>query len=262
MNNRRMVVLLLAAVAAGGAALLMRGMLGGGAEKASAHIATPPLAMVDVLVADRDITPGEPVGTAMVHWQAWPKTSVSSDLITNPSGNASVDAILAGAVARSPIVKGEPVTFGKVVKSDAAGFMAATLTPGMRAVSISVSLASVAGGFIQPGDRVDLVQTRAGGDASKGTSAAIVLEDVRVLAVDQATAAKDKDKAVSDAKTVTLELMPEQTKIVAQAQAVGVLSLALRPLGERDGQVKYSRDDSGPIVIVRGISGPKVGGRE
>jgi pilus assembly protein CpaB len=260
MNAKRIVVLMLAAVAAGSAALLVRGMLGGGAEKASANVAPPPVAMTDVLVAAHDIAPGQPVTAEMVHWQEWPKANVSSDLITGDS-KSSAAAAVEGSVARSPIVKNEPITGVKIVKSGATGFMAATLTPGMRAAAITVSIATLAGGFIQPGDRVDIILT-VKNDANN-TKADVVLSDVRVLAVDQTAKAKDDNKAVEDAKTVTLELAPDQATDLARAQAMGTLSLALRPLGESGARqtAATGRDASGPIVIIRGSAGPQASGR-
>jgi len=105
--------------------------------------------------------------------------------------------------------------------------------PGMRAVAITVSVASVAGGFILPNDRVDLVLTQPMPEGHRFRSNTI-LQDVRVLAIDQATqdgGAKEKNqKSVSDAKTATLELSPEQAEKVTRAQASGTLSLLLRPL--------------------------------
>ncbi len=232
MNTRRLVVLLLAAVAAGVAALLVRGLLGGGTPKVDAHPAQPPIAISQVLVAASNLQPGEPLAAGQVHWQKWPSANVDPGFITD-AGGMSPEAAIAGTVVRAPIVTGEPITFAKIVKSDAAGFMAATLRPGMRAVSISVSVVSVAGGFILPNDRVDIILAQTMSDSPKRVSAHVVLSNVRVLAIDQASDNKNQ-KAVSDVKTVTLELSPEQAQTVTRAQATGTLSLALRALGDRD----------------------------
>jgi pilus assembly protein CpaB len=251
MNIRRIVFLLVAAVCAAGAAFVVRGMVGGGAPKAIARVDTEAV-MTHVLVAAEDIVPGEPVTAGLVHWQAWPEKNVSSSFIVG-DGKTPAANVIAGAVARSPIVKGEPISFAKVVKSGSAGFMAATLTPGMRAASIPVNIAAVAGGFIQPNDRVDVIQTRTAGAAA---TAVIVLPDVRVLAIDQAAQGKE-DKPVGEARTVTLELTPLETQTLARAQAMGTLSLALRPIGENENAFVSSRDDSGPITIIRGSLGPQ-----
>jgi pilus assembly protein CpaB len=169
----------------------------------------------------------------------------------------SAAAAIAGTVTRAPIVAGEPITYTKIVRSDNGGFMAATLQPGMRAVSIPVSIASVAGGFILPNNHVDIILTETGTGASKQATSRIVLSDVRVLAIDQAVAGKDPK---SDAKTATLELFPDQAQTLSRAQATGTLSLALRALGDQTaGQSASQRaggrsgDDSngGQVAIIR-----------
>lgn len=230
MNTRRLVVLLLAAVAAGGAALLVRGLMGGGTTKVDARPQPPPIAIGNVLVAASNLQPGQMLGAGTVHWQKWPKSDVDPGFIQQ-MGAASADAAVAGTVARAPIVAGEPITYSKIVRSDASGFMAATLHPGMRAVSIPVTIASVAGGFILPNNRVDIILTETTNDTPKRALSRIVLSDVRVLAIDQTTASQ---KSVSDAKTATLELTPDQVETLSRAQITGTLSLALRALGDSD----------------------------
>lgn len=258
MNTRRLVVLLLAAVAAGGAALLVRGLLGGGTPNADARVEPPPIAIANVLVAADNLQPGQQLQASQVRWQQWPASGADPSFIMQSSG-ISLQAAVAGTVVRATIVKGEPITYAKIVKSSAAGFMAATLRPGMRAASISVSLASVAGGFILPNDRVDVILTQSPNGSSKMARSSIVLSDVRVLAIDQTTDSKNQ-KVVSDARTATLELTPEQAENLARAQASGTLSLALRPLG--DGAARnearpasmpgaQSASDIGQVSIIR-----------
>jgi pilus assembly protein CpaB len=108
--------------------------------------------------------------------------------------------------------------------------MAATLAPGMRAVSIGISTESSAGGFILPNDRVDVILTEQLGDAHQ-FHARTILNDVRVLAVDQ-TYKEDKDQKVVLAKTATLELTPKQAEAVERSQSSGTISLSLRGLGD------------------------------
>src|SRR4029079_15286511 len=105
------------------------------------------------------------------------------------------------------MVVGEPLSSGKYVRGDASSFMAATLTPGMRAVGVPVSIGTVAGGFIQPNDRVDVLLTEKVDDRTRTRT---ILKDIRVLAIDQAANAAKDQKAVADPKTATLELLPSQ----------------------------------------------------
>jgi pilus assembly protein CpaB len=253
MNSRRLFVLLLAAGAAGVVALMVRGIIGGGTKQADAKAAPAPIEVAQVLVAAQRIEPGQPLNASQVRWQPWPVKGMDAAFIRQ-SAATSTASVVDGTVARAPIVEGEPVTFAKIVRSQSAGYMAATLAPGMRAVSISVSVASVAGGFIQPNDRVDLMLTYITGDNPKRGITKTVLSNVRVLAIDQA--ADSKNKAVSDVKTVTLELTPEQARNTSLAQAMGTLSLALRSLGDtetadgEDGNAKPHRNDGDGLVAV------------
>jgi pilus assembly protein CpaB len=230
MNTRRLIVLLLAAGAAGVVALMVRGLVGGGTKEADAKVNPPPVAVTEILVANERLDPGQSLNDAKVRWQAWPSKSVDGSFIVRNTAASAATAVN-GTVVRAPMVPGEPVTYAKIVRSDGAGFMAATLAPGMRAVSISVSVVSVAGGFILPNDRVDIILTMLTGDNPKRGTTRTVLSDVRVLAIDQAFDAKNQ-KAVADVKTITLELTPPQVQVVSLAQAMGVLSLSLRSLGD------------------------------
>jgi len=230
MNTRRLVVLLLAAGAAGVVALMVRGFVGGGTKPAEARVAPAPVEIARVLVAATRLDPGKIVTPDQVRWQAWPVKSIDASFIRQ-SGSTTPAAIVDGMVVRAPMVDGEPVTYAKIVKSGSNGFMAATIAPGMRAVSIPVSVASVAGGFILPNNRVDIILTVMTNDTPRRGLTRTVLNNVRVLAIDQAAENKDQ-KAVAEVKTVTLELSPEQSRVMATAQAMGMLSLALRGLGD------------------------------
>lgn len=250
MNTKRLFVLLMAAGAAGVVALMVRGMLGGGSKPAEATVAPPPVEVSEVLVAATRLEAGKPVTAAQVRWQPWPSKGIDASFIRKSNG-ISLSSVVDGSVARAPMVEGEPVTYAKIVKSQGAGFMAATIAPGMRAVAISVSVASVAGGFILPNNRVDILLTQVTGDNPKHGITKLVLANVRVLAIDQASDDKNQ-KAVSDVKTVTLELTPEQARTVSLAQAMGSLSLALRSLGDEDAVVAANTTGSGPAGSKNG----------
>ena len=228
MNTKRLIVLGLAGVMAIVAALLARGVMGGGTPKSEAKV--PPIVMSDVLVANANLQPGQALTTDQVRWQKWPASSVDASFITRGSV-ASLDDVVKGTVVRSPLTTGQPITNTAIVHANAAGFMAAMLNPGMRAISITISVDSGAGGFILPNDRIDLILTRKA-DSTHVTSS-IILTDVRVLAVDQ-TFKQDKDTKTVVGKTATLEVTPAQSELVARAQNQGVLSLALRPLASSD----------------------------
>ncbi|MGN6147523.1 MAG: Flp pilus assembly protein CpaB [Rhizomicrobium sp.] len=250
MNRSRVIILVLAAFAAGIAALLVRGLLGGGTPAVKAAIAPAPAAMMNVLVADSNIQPGTAITPAMVRWQSWPKASVDESFITE-TGNPDTNTIVKGTVARAPLTAGEPLTGTKIVHADAASFMSARLTPGMRAVSTAISTDTGAGGFILPNDRVDVMMTQQVSDSPRRFAARVILSDVRVLAMDQ-TFTQDKDQKTVLAKTATLELDPDQASLLTRSAAAGTISLTLRALGDQSNVAsRTGRKEGGQIVVVR-----------
>jgi pilus assembly protein CpaB len=244
MNTQRILVLGLAAVAAGGAAFLARGLLGGGTPEVAAST-TPQVVQTDVLVASDNLQPGTALDATKVHWQKWPRSSVDSSFITSDTAGSDIDATVKGTVVRAPLVNGQPISNTAIVHADAASFMSASLQPGMRALSFAISTDTGAGGFILPNDRVDVVLTQKISENPQRFKASTILENVRVLAMDQ-TFKEDKDQKVVLAKTATVELAPDQAEQLAKAQASGTISLALRALG-----------DSNPDKVVASNTRPK-----
>jgi pilus assembly protein CpaB len=258
MNRARIVVLTIAIGAGGVAAYLASG-------SDSRPPPTEPVAQlqtVDVLVAKSDIGLGQTVTPNDMQWQSWPAATASNAFIRR---NERPDATtqLAGSIARSPFIAGEPIREPKLIKANGSGFMAAILPPGMRAVSTEISPETGAGGFILPNDRVDVIlirreknpDPRASGDI---VVPEIILSNIRVLAIDQAPKEKDGQNSVVG-KTVTLELKPEQAPLLAAARQAGTLSLALRSIADVN-QVEIADDRSrqrGSVNVVRyGITNP------
>ena len=163
-------------------------------------------------------------------------TRAATDLAT---GGAKADFI--GSVVREPILAGEPIVARKIVRAGDSGYMAAYLEPGMRAMAIRVTVETAAGGFILPGDRADVLLTRevklpsgaAGGETSKFV-AATVMQNVKVLAIDQATRAAEDAQAVVGA-TATLEVSARDAEVLALAKSEGELSLVLRSYADTAG---------------------------
>jgi|SRR5215471_18746613 len=262
MNLQRLLILGLAAIAAGAAALIVRGLMGGGAPQVQA--ALPRAVTQQVLVAASDLQPGEHLNASEVKWQTWPKNSVDASFITNKN-SPTPQAAVNGTVVRAPIVAGQPITNANIVHSDAAGVMAASVTPGMRAVAIPVTTETGAGGFILPNDRVDVLSIIQTSDAPKRYRSATLVENVRVLAMDQ-TYKEDKNQKVVIAKTATLEVTPAQAHLITLASSGGLLSLALRSLADSTASALAASalggsqsNDEGPVAIVRyGL--PRAGG--
>jgi pilus assembly protein CpaB len=256
MNTQRLIVLGLALVAAGGAAFLVRGMLGGGTPPVEAK-PVPTIAMSEVLVANTTLQPGQALSVDQVRWQKWPTASVDPAFITHDAVGSEEQAVK-GTVVRAPILSGQPITSTSIVHGDASGFMAATLADGMRAISITISADSSAGGFILPNDRVDVILTRKSSSSGGSAYAKTIMSNLRVLAVDQ-TFRQDKDTRTVVGKTATVEVSPEQAEAISAAGTSGQLSLSLRPLSDAnvaDGSPHKRVTSDGPVSVIRyGMAG-------
>jgi pilus assembly protein CpaB len=215
-------------------------------------------------VAKADIGLGQTITPEDMQWQTWPAATTSNTFIRR---NERPDATtqIAGSIARSPFIAGEPIREPKLVKGNGSGFMAAILPTGMRAISTEISPETGAGGFILPNDRVDVILTKreknpAVAGSADSVNSEIILSNIRVLAIDQAPKEKDGQNNVVG-KTVTLELKPEQAETLARARQSGTLQLALRSIADinmaenTDDQVSRKRGET--INVVRyGIPSP------
>ena len=254
MNIARVFVLIIALGAGGVAAYLARGT-----EDKSLPVAAPvaPLPTVEILVAKSDIGLGQPVKPEDLQWQTWPASTAGSNLVNRASRAEAIKEI-AGSIARSPFIAGEPIREQKLVKANGSGFMAAILPTGIRAISTELSPENGAGGFILPNDRVDVILSkrdknpeRSGGDAIQTE---VILSNVRVLAIDQAPKEKEGSNTLVG-RTATLELKPEQAETLVRARQSGTLALALRSItdgnttaeGQSEEQVKR-RSESVNVV--------------
>jgi pilus assembly protein CpaB len=197
------------------------------------------IAAADVLVAARPLPAGTILKAGDVRWQRWPDEGLDPNFLLREKGATPLDDA-AGRVVLRGLTPGEPVTATRLIKAGEAGFLAAALTPGMRAVSVKIDAISGDGGFIVPGDRVDvlLAERFAISYPSNGDSThtrpthkqvnSVVLSDVRVLAIDQEM--RDLDNKPKVGQTATLEVELAQAQKLALAPQMGSLSLALRSL--------------------------------
>lgn len=238
----RVLVLVGALIAGGVAAWLSFGLQPGPAPAAVAG--APPIKTQEVLVAAVDLVQGAALTDQELRWQTWPEEAVNPGFISR-SGRPDAVETLTGAVVRQTMVAGEPIQEGKLAQG--AGYLAALLRPGMRAVAVRVSAESSAGGFILPNDHVDVLHT-GGNDGGRSLT---ILTNIRVLAIDQNAVDSGVDSAVG--KTATLELEPAQAEVISGAQATGALSLALRATvdNEEEGLALVRRGTGVSVRIVR-----------
>ncbi|MES1989430.1 MAG: Flp pilus assembly protein CpaB [Pseudomonadota bacterium] len=256
MNAARMGVLVLAVVAAGLAALLARGLVSSGDAPAETKVVEAPAP--EVLVASTNVERGERLTGSRMRWQKWPEASLSQGFVIRTAKSEGLSEF-EGSLVRVALANGEPITVAKVVNVKSGGFLAALIAPGKRAVAIPVSPETGAGGFILPNDRVDIIQTRrVQQESSSGMreviEGEIMLQDIRVLAIDQRFDEGGGDQ-VAIGKTATLELSPSQAERLTVAQVEGTLTLSLRGLAEVKGDTKAEElpkdAESSNIAVVR-----------
>ncbi|WP_299484034.1 Flp pilus assembly protein CpaB [uncultured Roseibium sp.] len=183
-----------------------------------------PVAQARVLVAAKDIQQGGKISDRDFAWVEWPKNAVPEGALTKMDGEAEAQNVI-GSIARTAIYSGEPIRSERLIQTDK-GYMATILPKGKRAIAVRVEQETSAGGFILPGDKVDLILTRE--HDGVGVTSETILENIRVLAIDTTTAGEQEAKNLSPKRTATLELTLFQSEVVVQAQQVGSIALALR----------------------------------
>ncbi len=255
MDRKKLVLLLGALIVAIGTAMAARSMFAGASAPTAAAAPQEPEGP-KVLVAQRALPVGTIITADAVSYQLWPKEMVQDAYFID--GESDMNTLL-GTVVRHPITAGEPVTQGSLVAPGDRGFLAAALGPGMRAITVPVSAKTGVGGFVFPGDRVDMVltQTVKGEDDGPALKASeTILKNIRVLATDQSTETEhtpDGKTVVRAFRTVTLEVTPKIAEKVAVAQTIGTLSLSLRSIA--DNQTDLERAiASGEVNIPDGAS--------
>ena len=133
-------------------------------------------------------------------------------------------------VALRPMQPNELILASKITGEGQSASIAALLPDGKRAAAVRLNDVSGVAGFIQPNDAVDVLVTRQAGDGTQSRQLTdVLLQNIRVIAIDQN--AKNADGAPSIAKTATLEVDPLDAQKLALAQQVGSLSLVLRKPG-------------------------------
>ncbi|NBW75986.1 MAG: Flp pilus assembly protein CpaB [Sphingomonadaceae bacterium] len=255
MDKKKLMLLLGALVVAIGTAMAARSLFAG-ANAPQANAAQQVPQGPKVLVAQRALPVGTIITADSISFQAWPKEMVQDAYFID--GEADMNKLL-GTVVRYPVTAGQPVTQGALVSPGDRSFLAAALGPGMRAVTIPVSQKTGVGGFVFPGDHVDLVltQTVRGDSGSQDTlkTAETILRNVRVLATDQSTETEivEGKTVVRGFRTITVEVTPKIAEKVAVAQTIGTISLALRSLADNQAELDQAIA-SGTVKVPSGAS--------
>ena len=195
---------------------------------------------VSVLAIDADVSVGDRISEDIITEIEWPAEAVTPNLInTEDQPDAKQEFI--NALARTPMVAGETLTREKVIMAGDSGVMAAILKPGMRAVTVRISVDTAAGGFIQPGDKVDIILRenfqvrRPQNDTSARTIerdnifiAKTLFENVKVLAIDQTFTTGPENGAAIPGSTATFELSQPDAELLQESTGYGDIFLTLR----------------------------------
>jgi len=241
MDVKKVALLIGALVIAVITAVMAKNMFSGaGADTATAAPAVP--MGPKILVARKSLPVGTIIDAESLAYQAWPQELVQGAYYTEGAPDANV-AKMIGTVVRNPITAGQPITKGALVGPNDRGFLAAALGPGMRAVTVPVTVTSGVAGFIFPGDRVDMVLSQTvsgGGDGEALRVSETIIRNLRVLATDQRIDSKDAEGKIEvrSFSSVTFEVTPRISEKIAVAQSLGTLSLALRSIADNTAELE------------------------
>ncbi|MCM5572018.1 Flp pilus assembly protein CpaB [Burkholderiaceae bacterium FT117] len=271
LRNRTLVLLL---VAAAFGALAVGGARGYIAERLAVERErlNPPRAMVEVVVAKRDLPPGAPVDADTMAVRSMPAEYA-------PGGSVRPDAFgqLEGMRLAQPMRSGEPL-LPVAVEPARDGNFSNRIRQGIRAMTIQVDEVNSVSGMLQPGDRIDLLFTVrppsvAGGPPGDELTAPL-MQDLRVLATGSQVAPSGDPSGIGRPFTsITVEVEPDQAQRLIVAQRSGRLTATLRNpedrapvaaqaldvsalLGIRRGPAAVARKPAGPELIVGGQGGP------
>lgn len=186
--------------------------------------------MVDVIVAAQDIPFGQVIESQKLTTIAWPKEALPAGIYTD-YGKLLPSTGIEPRRARRAITQGELILTSKVSDFGEKVTIVQTLGPNHRAMAIKVNAETGVGGFVTPGDRVDILLTQGRNEDLKTVT---ILQNARVIGVDQA--ADEQIDSPEVARTVTVEVTPEEGQRLALAQEAGTLSLTLRTLDAAEDQ--------------------------
>jgi pilus assembly protein CpaB len=257
MDVKKVALLIGALVIAVVTAVMAKNMFtGAGAEQAAAAPVVP--MGPKVLVARKALPVGTIIDAESLAFQAWPKELVQNAYYTEGAPDADISKLL-GTVVRNEVTAGQPLTRGSIVAPGDRGFLAAALGPGMRAVTVPTDAETGGvGGFIFPGDRVDLVLTQdvmGGGDGPPLKVSETIVRNLRILAIDQRVDVKTEDgkKEIVKAQTVTLEATQRIAEKIAVARTMGKLTMSLRSIADNSAELERAVA-SGEVKVPAGTN--------
>jgi len=251
LQGRSLIILVVAVLLGICAVIIANAYLGGVQQQAEQTDAGKGMVKIAVARAPMDFgTPVTPEKVRFVDWPSWsvPEGSFNSLEQLFPAGKSHV-------VLR-PMSANEPILSSKLSGEGGRATLAALLRPDMRAFAVRVSDATGVAGFVLPGDVVDVLITRSAGSDNAQQITDVLLQNVRVIAIDQDASDNKSDPKVG--KTATLEVNQTDAQKLALAQQVGSLSLALKKAADdpRPMVETVATDDLRDRAYAGGLSSP------
>ena len=197
--------------------------------------------LAKVVVATSEIKFGEAINSSNIKVVDWPQDAFPEGAFTATSevisdGNRRV---------LTTIFPGEPIITAKITGENGRAGLSGIIAEGMRAVTVPVNTVNGVGGFIQPGDRVDILLTK-NDNEDDSISSTTLMEYVKILSVDQNAGSRNETAQV--ASSVTIETDANGAKKIAWGLNVGTLSLTLRGAG--DAETAKASDSNGDSLFT------------
>ncbi len=223
MGIRSVFVALLGVAVAGGSVYAARVYIDASAASASVSADN---GLVNVVVAARDIPFGQAIQPQMLQIMPWPREALPPGAMTEMAELVALPG-QPPRRAKRQMAQGELILSSKISEYGEKVTIVQSLGQNTRAMAIKVDAETAVGGFVTPGDTVDILLTQ-GKEAQM--RAVTILQNIRIVGVDQVS--DEQSDAPEVARTVTVEVSPEQGQKLALAQKAGTLSLTLRSLDQ------------------------------
>ena len=213
MSARTLILVAVSLTLGLGAALMANNWLNGRLK------ASPDDNMKNVVIATVEIPFGQMIEAQQVTLVRMPKDTVPDDAFDSTEK-------VQGKIATFALLRGDVLRSARVAEHLGGSTLASLIAPEKRAISVRVDDVVGVGGFLLPGNRVDVLATKQSNGGSNDAESRTILQDLRVLAVDQ-SAGTDKTQPVV-VRAVTLEMSAKEAEVLVRAQSEGKLQLALR----------------------------------
>jgi pilus assembly protein CpaB len=212
----------------------------------------PQVATKTIVIASAPLRFGALVGADNLKEIAWPEEAIPAGTFNTIAELTKEKRIVLASIARN-----EPILRTKVTGPGQKATLSAVIQDGMRAVTVRVNDVEGVAGFILPGDHVDVLLTRQANENKAGGTNDVVIQNTRVLAIDQlADDAADKPTV---ARAVTIEVDTIGAQKIALAASLGNLSLMLRRAGEQhmDATRRITTSDLTQTEVIQRVNDAK-----